>query len=149
VTIVTRPLHLWISSIALLFMIGQAVAGHEFPTLRLGIASCITSSMRMATLYLIPLCRPTVAAGDPGPLHAFTTVSLQFFTIPLRPFALNDLVFSGHVGILLLILYATPHWPMAVRVSTASFLVLMIYGLLPREITTRWISCCRALQFLR
>ena len=129
-TIVTRPLYLWIGTIVGLFLITQAVKGRQFPLLRLTIASSITSSIRMATLYLIPLCRSTVAAGAPPPLRAVTTINLHLFSIPFRPFALNDLVFSGHVGIYLLILYATPHWPRPVRLAIGFFLLLMIYGLI-------------------
>jgi hypothetical protein len=127
---VTMTMYGLVVATAVLAMIVQAVRGLEFPFLRLAIASSITSTIRIATLYLIPLCNPFVAAGGPPPLHAFSTVHLYFFQLPFRPFALNDLVFSGHTAIYLLILYANPQWPAVVRAAFAGFILLMMYALI-------------------
>lgn len=127
---VTMTMYGLVASFAVLAMFLQAFRGRQFPVIRLGIASSITSTIRMATLYLIPLCHPFVTPNGPPPLRAFATVNLYFFHLPFRPFALNDLVFSGHTGIYLLILYATPHWPVVVRASFASFILVMMYALI-------------------
>ncbi len=107
-----------------------ALRGRQMPMLRLGVALCIESSLRAATLMLLPVCRANIPLGTPGPLHALPVSDPRFFALGLRGFAVNDLVFSGHTGLFLLFLYATPAWPRPIRSLIACFTLLMVYALL-------------------
>ena len=128
--IVTVTLYLWVAVTILLAMIYQAIRGLHYPLMLLIVASSITSTMRIATLYLLPLCNPLVAPGGSPPLQTNSTVDLGFFLLPFRPFAVNDLVFSGHIGIYLLIFYTAWHWPDRIRLALVGFIILMMYGLI-------------------
>jgi hypothetical protein len=127
---VTITLYLWVAVGVLLVIIYQAVRGLHYPLMLLMMASSITSTIRIVTLYLLPLCNPLVTPGGAPPLTASATVNLYFVQFPFRPFAVNDLVFSGHIGIYMLLLYVTPHWSTKVRIALAAFIVLMMYGLI-------------------
>lgn len=108
----------------------QAVRGVHTPALRWVLALSFMSFIRMGTLLTLPLCRPTVAAFGPPPLASPQMLNLHFFAIPWRIFALNDMVFSGHTGLFLLLLLASGTWFGIARLGVKIFLALMIYGLL-------------------
>lgn len=126
----TRDIYLAMILGATATVISQAVRGVHTPALRWALALCFMSSMRMGTLMLIPLCRPTVAAFGPPPLAAPEMLNLHYFRIPWHVFALNDLVYSGHVAVFVLLLLATSTWPGIARAGVKVFIALMIYGLL-------------------
>ncbi len=85
-----------------------------------------------AALLLLPACRATIPLATPGPLHACYAheATRGFIALGIRGFAVNDLVFSGHTGLFLLFLYATPAWPRPIRSLIACFTLLMVYALL-------------------
>ena len=58
------------------------------------------------------------------------TVTICSLTIPWRPFAVNDLIFSGHVGEMLLLVWITRSWPPAARGLIWIFQGLQVFGLL-------------------
>ena len=127
---VTRDLYMWALGVATFLVFYQAFQGLHTTALRWGVALCIHTSMRMVTLLLIPLCRPTVQAFAPPPLSHPAMINLHFFSVPWRVFALNDVVYSGHTSVFLLLLLASGTWRPAVRFCFAGFLAVMIYGML-------------------
>ena len=129
-TFVTRDLYVAVLLIATVAVLYQAFRGIHTPGLRWGLGLTFMSSMRIATLLLIPLCRPTVQPFGPPPLASWSMVNLHFFSVPWRIFALNDVVYSGHASVFLLLLLATNTWPNIARFCVAAFLALMIYGML-------------------
>ena len=128
-TIVTRPLYVAVLLISAFVILFQAFRGVHAPGLRWALALVFMSSMRMATLLLIPLCRPTVQPGGPPPLASPAMIDFHFFHVPWRLFALNDIVFSGHTSVFLLLLLATATWPNVIRFCLVAFLAIMIYGM--------------------
>jgi PAP2 superfamily C-terminal len=129
-TFVTRHLYVAVLLVATVVVFYQAFRGVHTPALRWGLALIFMSSMRMATLILIPLCRPTVQPFGPPPLSSPAMVNLHFFSVPWRIFALNDVVYSGHTSVFLLLLLATNTWPTIARFCVGAFLAVMIYGML-------------------
>ncbi len=129
-TIVTVQAYAVAAVAILCGMLYGAMRGRQAPMLRLGVAVCLQSLLRCCTLLMLPACRATIPLGTPGPLHVFALNDPGFYALGMRGFALNDLVFSGHTGLFLLFLYATPAWPRPVRLSIACFTLLMVYGLL-------------------
>jgi hypothetical protein len=128
--IVTLDSYVAATAIVSALLILQAVRGAHAPALRFALGLAFMSSMRIGTLLLIPLCRPTMMPGGPPPLASPEMVNLGFASIPLRPFALNDLVYSGHTALFLLLLRSTGTWAPASRLAMVGFLSVMIYGLL-------------------
>lgn len=128
--LVTRQLYVFMTVTFAAVVLFRAATGVHTPAVRWALALCFMSSMRMATLLLIPLCRPTIVAFGPPPLASPQMLNLHFFSIPWRIFALNDVVYSGHTALFLLLLMATRTFPRIVRLTVGVFLVLMIYGLL-------------------
>ena len=129
-TFVTRDLYVAVLLIAMVTVFYQGFRGVHVPALRWGLALSFMSVLRMATLILIPLCRPTVAPFGPPPLSHMAMVNLYFFSIPWHLFALNDVVYSGHSAAFITLLLATNTWPNVVRWGVGIFLALMIYGML-------------------
>jgi hypothetical protein len=129
-TLVTHDLYLAMTLAVSAVVIVQAIYGVHTPALRLALSLCFMTSMRMATLLMIPLCRPTVKAFAPPPLASPQMLNLHFFSIPWRVFALNDLVYSGHTALFVLVLLISGTWFVLARLGVAVFLVLMMYGLL-------------------
>lgn len=129
-TFVTRDLYVAsiVTVTGVLFF--QAYCGLHTPILRWGLALTFMSSMRMVTMLLIPLCRLTVEPGGPPPLTSPSMLDLGLVSIPWRMFALNDLVYSGHASLFLLLLRATRTWASIARLSIGGFLAVLIYGLL-------------------
>jgi hypothetical protein len=128
--LITHPVYIVVTWAAALTVLAQAFRGNHAPALRWALSLCFMTTMRAATLLLIPLCRPTLIPFSSPPLTAFQTISLHCFSIPWRMFAVNDLVYSGHTAAYLLLLMATGTWFRIARVSLAVFLGFMIYGLL-------------------
>jgi hypothetical protein len=128
--IVTIRLYVACSVVAAVMLVAQAVRGAHAPALRFTLAVMFMTSMRMATLLMIPLCGPTVPVGGPAPLQAPSMLHLGFLAVPWRMFAANDMVYSGHTSFFLLLLLATRTWAPALRLAVALFVLLMMYGLL-------------------
>jgi hypothetical protein len=129
-TIVTIYLYVVMIFVGAIAILTQAAKGMHAPTLRWALAISIMSTLRMLTLWLIPLCRPTIQAGAAPPLSSPATLDLHFFSIPWRVFALNDVVYSGHTSLFLMLVFATATWPPAARFIFAIFTVTMAYSLL-------------------
>jgi hypothetical protein len=129
-TFVTRQMYTAILIIAMLVVFYQGFRGQHVPALRWGLALIFMSALRMATLVLIPLCRPTVAPFGPPPLSHMAMVNLHFFSVPWHLFAFNDVVYSGHSAAFITLLLATNAWPNYVRWGVGIFLMFMIYGML-------------------
>jgi hypothetical protein len=127
---VTRELYVVMVLAFAAVVLVQAGRGVHTPALRWALALCFMSSMRMATLMLIPLCRPTVTAFGPPPLASPQMLNLYYVSVPWRIFALNDVVYSGHTALFLLLLMAIHTFPRIVRMVVAVFTAFMIYGLL-------------------
>jgi hypothetical protein len=128
--IVTVQLYVACSVVAAVMLLAQAVRGAHAPALRFTLALTFMTSMRMATLLMIPLCGPTVPVGGPPPLQAPAMLHLGLLSVPWRMFAVNDMVYSGHTSFFLLVLLATRTWAPALRLAVALFVLLMMYGLL-------------------
>jgi hypothetical protein len=128
--IVSRDFYLWITLIVSAVFIVQSFRGTHSGALRFALALCFMTSMRMACLISIPLCRPTVQALAPPPLASPQMLNLHFFSVPWRVFALNDLVYSGHTALFLLMLLSSRTWAPLVRIGIGVFLAFMIYSLL-------------------
>ena len=128
--VVSLDAYVAVTAVVSALVIVQAMRGVHTPALRWALALVFMSSMRMGTLLLIPLCRPTMMPGGPPPLAAPEMLNLGFVSIPMRVFALNDLVYSGHTSLFLLLLRATGTWAPAGRFAVGGFLSVMVYGLL-------------------
>lgn len=127
---VTRQMYESVAYIATFAVFYQAFRGTHTPALRWSIALCFMSTMRMATLLLIPLCRPTVLAFAAPPLASPAMLNLHFFSVPLRIYALNDVIYSGHTSLFILLLMCTSTWRTINRLLVGLFLVVMVYGLI-------------------
>lgn len=93
-----------------LLLLGEAVRGRHLPLVRWGAALGFCAVQRSILLLLIPLCRPGVEAGACA-IEAFQYVSLGPVQFPLRMWATNDLLFSGHIAEFIVLMRAVPHWP--------------------------------------
>lgn len=118
---------LTLAAIALLFL--QAYLGDHRPIIRWGLGLAICGAFRDATILLVPLCRATREVGT-AVLPAVPHLDLGFVQIPWRMIATNDLLFSGHICELILLIRATRSWPPWARVGLWTYQVLQIYGLL-------------------
>ena len=110
-------------------IVQAVVARDQRLVLRFLAALAFMAVMRGITIALFPLCRFTVETGTSALSH-LPTVDLGFVQIPWRPFASNDLMFSGHVGAFILLSRATRPWPAAARWTIHAFQLAQIYGLL-------------------
>ena len=129
-SLVTETMYGLAAVLILATLFHQAFRGDHFPVLRVGTAITIQSALRAATLLAFPACRITLALGSPGPLAPVSLASPRFYALGIRGLAVNDLIFSGHIGFFLIFLYATAAWPRPVRIALACFTLLMAYGLL-------------------
>ncbi|MEA2166630.1 MAG: superfamily C-terminal [Thermoanaerobaculia bacterium] len=128
--LVTRTLYEAVAYAATIAVFYQAFRGLHTAVLRWSIALCFMTTMRMATLLLIPLCRPTVQAFAPPPLASPMMLNLHFFSVPFRVYALNDVIYSGHTSLYILLLLCTNRWRSIYRVLLGLFLLVMVYGLI-------------------
>jgi len=128
--LVTRWLYIGMIIAATTAVLVQTYRGVHTPALRWALALCFMTSMRMVTLLTIPLCRITVTPFGPPPIPSTQMLDLHFFSVPFRMFAQNDLVYSGHTAVFLLLLMATRTWFKIARIWVGIYLALMIYGLL-------------------
>ncbi len=119
-----------VAAITVVLLFVQAFRGSEAPVLRLGLGLVVTSSLRSVTLLLIPVCRASMALGSAAPLRFVSLRDPHFYTLGMRGFAVNDLVFSGHTAFFLLLLFVMRDWPRAARFALAAFTLLMVYALL-------------------
>lgn len=110
-------------------LIATAVRGEQRPLMRYGLGLSLMAAFRSVTLTLLPLCRLTVEPGT-APLAAAPTVDVGFAQIPLRLWATNDLVFSGHVAEFLLMFWVTRGWPSWWRISLLVFQGAQAYALI-------------------
>jgi len=127
--LVSRLWFEWITIASLLALFVRAYRGDHRPLLRWALALDIQGILRCVTITLLPLCRITVTPGKPA-ITEIPMLDLGFARIPWRPFASNDLVFSGHVGEFLLLTWATRHWPRPLRAGLIVFQILQAYALL-------------------
>jgi len=107
----------------------QAVRGDHRPVMRFAAALSLQALLRCATLSLIPLCRATVTPGT-AVLTEVPTVDLGFAQLPWLLWATNDLVFSGHVGEFLIMMWVGRSWPLPARLVLILFQILQAYGLI-------------------
>jgi hypothetical protein len=127
---VTIYLYIAFIVVTALAVLTQAARGLHSPALRWALALVFMTSMRMATLMMIPLCGPTVPAGYPAALASPAMLNLGFLSFPWRVFAQNDMVYSGHTSLFVMLLLATRTWAPAARVTVGIFVALMMYALL-------------------
>lgn len=111
--------------------------GDHRPAIRWGIALTIMALMRSLTILLIPACRADLAPGT-MPLCSVPTVQLGALAIPFHISASNDLVFSGHIAELVLLLLATRSWPRPLRAGLWLFTGVMAYALLATRGHSLW-----------
>jgi hypothetical protein len=128
--IVTIYLYIAFIVVAAVTVLTQAARGLHSPALRWALALVFMTSMRMSTLLMIPLCGPTVPAGWPPPLASPAMLNLGFLSVPWRVFAQNDMVYSGHTSLFLMLLLTTRTWAPAARLTVGIFVALMMYALL-------------------
>ncbi len=129
-SLISRDFYFWITIDVSLAFIVLSFLGTHSGALRFALALCFQTLLRMACLIAIPLCRATVQAGAPPPLASPQMLNLHFFSVPWRVFALNDLVYSGHTALFLIMLLSSRTWMPMVRAGIAVFLVFMVYALL-------------------
>ncbi len=110
-------------------LLGQAYLGDHRPVLRWVTGLTLQGMLRSATIMLVPFCKATVTPGTTA-LPVMPTTTFCGVTFPWRPFATNDLLFSGHVGEFILLMRVTRSWPPAVRAFLWGYQILQIYGLL-------------------
>ena len=103
--------------------------GDHRPAIRWGIALTIMAVLRSLTILLIPACRADLAPGT-MPLCSVPMVHLGPLAIPWHISASNDLVFSGHIAELVLLLLATRSWPRPLRAGLWLFTAVMAYALM-------------------
>jgi hypothetical protein len=104
--------------------------GDHRPFVRFILGLTLQAAMRSITIWLTPLCRWTVAPGTIV-LTEVPTLDLGLFHLPFRGWATNDLVFSGHIGEFLLMMWAAGRsWPAPARWGLIIFQLLQAYGLL-------------------
>lgn len=106
-----------------------AARGRHRPLVRWGAALAVQAVERSVCMLLLPLCRYGVAAGTCAATSA-PTVRVLGLDVPWRMWATNDLVFSGHVGEVVLLLCATPHWPRWARRALVGFQLAQMYALI-------------------
>jgi hypothetical protein len=126
---VTMTCYVVITLTAGFALLGQAYLGDHRPILRWIGGLTIQGMLRSATILLVPFCKETVSPGTQV-LATMPTTTFFGFTFPWRPFATNDLLFSGHVGEFLLLMRVTRSWPPAVRAFLWGYQILQVYGLL-------------------
>ncbi|MCC6997845.1 MAG: hypothetical protein IT370_24735 [Deltaproteobacteria bacterium] len=110
-------------------LIHAGAHGDHRPAIRWGLALTIMAVMRSLTILLIPACRADMAPGTIA-LCSVPTVHLGALAIPFHLSASNDLVFSGHVAELVLLLMATRSWPRPLRAGLWAFTGLQAYALM-------------------
>ena len=103
--------------------------GDHRPAIRWGLALTIMAVMRSLTILLIPACNAQLAPGSVV-LCSVPTVSLGPLAIPWHISASNDLVFSGHIAELVLLLLATRSWPRLLRAGLCALTAVMAYALM-------------------
>jgi hypothetical protein len=126
---ITVDVYTVITLVALAALFAQAYLGDHRPVVRWGLGLAVCGVFRAATILLVPLCRWTRQPGTAA-LSSVPTLDLGFVEIPWRMFASNDLLFSGHVCELILLLRATRSWPAWARAILWAFQILQIIGLI-------------------
>jgi hypothetical protein len=126
---ITVDVYVAISIAALAALLAQAALGDHRPLVRVGTGLAICGSFRAATILLVPICRWTLEPGTAA-LASVPTLDLGVFAIPWRVFASNDLLFSGHVCEMILLIRATRSWPSGVRALLWAYQILQIVGLI-------------------
>jgi hypothetical protein len=107
----------------------RAWRGDHVPLVRWGAALVIMGWLRALCILLVPLCQWDVAPGTVA-VSRVPRVELGPFDIPWRMRAINDLLFSGHVGEVFLLLLAGRHWPRWARIGAWIFQLLQSIALL-------------------
>jgi hypothetical protein len=127
--LVSHQLFYLVTAVAVVALGRQALRGEHRPLVRFGAGVSVQAVLRSLTLFLTPLCRANVEPGRAW-LPALPTVDLGFMRLPWRPWAGNDLVFSGHVSeFLILSLAVRPFWPPRARWALVAFQVLQAVAL--------------------
>lgn len=107
------------------------VRGDHRPLVRWGYGLAISAAQRCVTILLVPLCNPRLAAGTRRLNEAdIPYVDWGFISFPWRPFATNDLLFSGHVAEIYLFLRVTRNWPAPLRAFFWAYHFAQMYALL-------------------
>jgi hypothetical protein len=116
--------------LALGALFAQAARGDHRPILRFGVGIAFQALFRSLTMWLLPLCKVTVAPGRAA-LAAVPTIALGPLHVPWRSWATNDLVFSGHVAEFLILSFAVrASWPRPARCGLAAFQLLQAIALI-------------------
>jgi hypothetical protein len=126
---VSHQIYSTLTVLALVGLVYSALRGDERSLLRWGMALTLQAAIRSVTVTLLPICRMGVEAGT-IPLRHVPTVGFGTFRIPWHAWAVNDLVFSGHVGEFLLLFWATRDWPRPVRSGLVVFQLAQAYALI-------------------
>ena len=129
-TLVTYGVYLILIPVCAVSALVKAVRGVHTLAVRWTLALTFMTLIRMGTVLMIPMCRPTVSVWGPAPLAGPQMVDLHMLRIPWRVFTVNDMVYSGHTAIFLLLLLAAGSWCRMARIGLVAFMAAMIYGLL-------------------
>jgi PAP2 superfamily C-terminal len=126
---ISHELFYVVTAVCLTVLVRQSIMGEHRALVRFAAGISVQALLRSITLVLLPLCRATIAPGHAA-LAAVPTIDLGFMRLPWRPWATNDLVFSGHVGeFLILSLAVAPFWSGRARLALALFQVIQAVAL--------------------
>jgi hypothetical protein len=128
-SVVSHELYSFVTLVCLGALVVSAARGRHRPLVRWGAALAFQAMERSVCMMLLPLCRYGVAAGTCA-ATSVPTVRVLGCEIPWRMWATNDLVFSGHVGEVVLLLAATPRWPPWTRRALLVYQAAQIYALI-------------------
>jgi hypothetical protein len=127
--LVTQQLYVLALSLTGAALLVQAFRGDHRPAVRVFLGLGIVAVIRSTTILLLPLCRANVEPGTIALLEV-PYLDLGLFRIPWRPFARNDLFFSGHVAEMVILLRATRNWPRPARILLWVWQLTQAYALL-------------------
>jgi hypothetical protein len=128
-SVVTRDLYVVVTLAVLAAMLVTAALVDHRPIIRFALALAVVGLLRSATILLVPLCRVGVEAGTAWLAEA-PRIDLGPLAFMWRPFASNDLLFSGHMAESILAIRATRSWPRPVRAFLWLFLLLQGHAML-------------------
>jgi hypothetical protein len=126
---VSHELYGFVTFASLAGLVLGCVRGDHVPLVRYGAALSFQAIERSACMLLVPLCRANVTPGTCAETSV-PTFHVGGLSIPWHPWASNDLLFSGHVGELILLLAATPGWPRWARTGLIAYQIVQVYALI-------------------
>jgi hypothetical protein len=127
---VTHQLYAAATVSVLVAFIITALRGDHRPLVVWGTSLALEALLRSVTMLLLPLCRITQAVGTRALVGPVPELNLGFISLPWRVWAVNDLVFSGHIGEFLLIYWIARNWPRPLRAGIIAFVLLQSYALI-------------------